>query len=125
MSDNTLKGTLYHKGKTETKNNFTFRSFVIFQDGKYPQYIPMQLAGDRCELLDPIGEGSEMTVDFDLQGRRYDKKDGSGEAFFLTLNAWRLTVTRPIAAHQPVKVAPPISNDVEDALLDDGKPMPF
>lgn len=92
-----LEGILHMKFETEVKGEkgFKSRGFVVETDGKYPQLVRLELAQDRCELIDNIQEGTPVKVGFDLRGREWQGK------YFTNLNAWRI---EPIgAAPQPLK----------------------
>lgn len=94
-----LEGTLHKKFDTETKGEKAFKSraFVVEVPGDYPQLIKLELAQDRCELIDSIQEGTPVKVYFDLRGREWQGK------YFTNLNAWRV---------QPMGAAP--SNNTQD-----------
>lgn len=79
--------------KTET---FTVRFFAIETDGQYPQPVKFQLVNDRCDLIDPIKEGEEITVWFDIRGNEWNGK------IINNLNAWK--IDRHVAT---ATVAPP------------------
>jgi hypothetical protein len=81
-----IEGRLHKKFETEKKTEtFQAREFVLeIQDGNYSQYIKFQLVQDRCGLLDPFAEGTDVKVYFDLRGREWNGK------YFTNLNAWRV-----------------------------------
>ena len=99
MSDLKIKGRLImvseRMKKTET---FTMRIFAIETDGQYPQKIKFQLANDRCDLIDPVKVGEEITVHFDIRGNEWEGK------IINNLNAWR------IERHISTATAPPPDN---------------
>jgi single-strand DNA-binding protein len=80
-----IEGVLHAKFDTEQKSNsFSIREFVLLTPGDYPQHIKFQLVQDKCALLDAVGEGTTLSVHFDLRGREYNGK------YFTTLNAWKV-----------------------------------
>ena len=81
-----VEGKLHKKFDTEQKSgSFQTREFVIIvEQGQYPQYIKFQLVQDRCEIIDPVPEGSDIKVYFDLRGREWQGK------YFTNLQAWRV-----------------------------------
>ncbi|MBY5957225.1 DUF3127 domain-containing protein [Membranicola marinus] len=91
MASFEISGKLFKKFETEQKTqSFSAREFVLeVNDNNYMQLIKFQLTQDRCGLLDPFEEGSEVKVHFDLRGREWNGK------YFTNLNAWKLE------AHQP------------------------
>ena len=73
---------------TET---FQKREFVVeyVENPSYPEYIKFELIQDRCTLLDPFNKGDEISVEFNLKGRKWEDKNGVVK-YFNTLQAWRL-----------------------------------
>ena len=74
----TYKGTLTHKGQTTTKGvkNYPVREFVVSPDttAKWVQEIKFELSGDNVSLIDDILIKDEVTVIFNLNGRKYNDK---------------------------------------------------
>lgn len=86
-----IKGRV--KSVSEVKQvteKFAKRELVIEvdPDGKYPQVVQFETSGDRNALLDDVGEGDIVTIQFDLRGRA--KKDGDGA--WNTLSVWKVKV---------------------------------
>lgn len=77
------------------KENNTFRSieFVVTDNSneKYPQHIPMSVSQGKCELLNDIKVGDEVTVNANVNGREYQDKNTLETKYFLSLNAWKIT----------------------------------
>jgi len=69
---------------------FTTREFVVTVPGQYEQHITLQCTQGRTALLDNLSVGDTVTVDYNLQGKQYTKKDGSGVAYFNSLVAWKI-----------------------------------
>ena len=95
-----ITGRLYKIFDTEQiKETFRKREIVIEQqDGKYPNFVKIELTQDRTGLVDGYSEGDEVTVSFDLRGREWNGK------FFTNLNGWRIQRAGGAEAQQP---APP------------------
>lgn len=111
-----LSGILFRKFPTEHKGDaFRTREFVLFIPGQYPEHIKFQLIQNNVELIDSMAEGWTIKVDFNIKGRQYNK-DGK-ENFFNSLTAWKITVENMTGAK-------PVSNEPEDATIDDS-PTPF
>lgn len=91
MASFEITGKLFKKFETEQKTqSFSAREFVLeVNDNNYMQLIKFQLTQDRCGLLDPYDEGSEVKVFFDLRGREWNGK------YFTNLNAWKLEAFQP------------------------------
>lgn len=75
---------------------FKKRDFVIKigAETTYPQEILLQFINDKCDIIDPYTIGTEVIVDFNLRGRRWDSPQGETK-FFNTLDAWKI---QPIGA---------------------------
>jgi hypothetical protein len=56
-------------------------------------------------MLDNFQVGDTVTVDINIRGKQYDKKDGSGHDYFTTIEAWKITkdVSAPTAGFDPTK----------------------
>ena len=66
-------------------SGFSKREFVVtMPDDRYPQDIKLDCVKDKCALLDPLQEGDEVKVTFDLRGNEYNGK------YYVNLTAWRI-----------------------------------
>lgn len=95
MASFNITGFLKQKGETtKVSEKFTKRDFVIDYDldQQYPQIMALQLAQDKCSLLDNLEVGQELKISFSIQSREYSK-DGVNKTYFNTINAWRLEPT--------------------------------
>lgn len=81
-----LTGTVKAIGETQSfASGFTKRQFVVTtDDDKYPQDIALEVAKDKCALLDAYRVGDPITVDFNLRGNEYNGK------YYVQLAAWKL-----------------------------------
>lgn len=107
------------KEERQVSESFKIREFVVTIDGegKYPQHIQLQTTNDKCESLNALTIGSDVTVSFNLRGREWtDTKNGEVKVFN-TLEAWRVDVgsgapqvgavpSQIPAAQQPVEFNP-------------------
>lgn len=88
-------GTIHHIADTQViSDKFSKREFVLYvEDEAYPQYsdhILLQLTQDKCDVIDAYGFRDKVKVQVNLQGREYERKDGTGKAYFNSLNAWKI-----------------------------------
>jgi hypothetical protein len=115
----------------QIKETFRKREFVVewAKDPQYPSPIMFEIVQDRCEQLDGFRVGEEVTVHFDLRGRRWQSPDGRVK-YFNTLQAWRLD---PVAGsqpaptqgfHQPPPVAPPLQSPAGATFAMPPQPAP-
>ena len=58
-----------------TPKGWQFRELVVEDDDpRYPQHIPIQFSGDRCDLLDCVRPGDYVRIAFDLAGRQWEER---------------------------------------------------
>ncbi len=74
--------------------SFKKRAFVLeyIENPQYPEYVSFELIQDKCDLLDGFSEGEEVTVHFNLRGRKWTNAEGIVK-YFNSLQAWRLEKT--------------------------------
>lgn len=122
-----IEGKLIKKYETESKSEkFQAREFVIETEGQYPQFIKFQLVQDRCSAVDPMNEGEQIKVYFDLRGRQWQDK------YFTNLNAWRVEKSAAQVAAAPAPGSfpvqePPFQNvsNGDEMLSEDVDDLPF
>lgn len=92
----------------QVSERFTKREFVveIADNPKYPQLVSFQATGDRCSLLDGLGAGDEVRVEFNLRGREWRSPSGDVK-YFTTLDAWKVERTSAAAAKAPSQQSMP------------------
>lgn len=127
-------GNVHYIGETEfVTERFSKREFVLHieneKNPKWDDYIQLQMTMDNCDLLDNIGFRDKVKVQVNLRGREYERKDGSGKAYFNSLDAWKIEVLEkaqqePDIPEQPVQPVQPVPEQPEqkDAVNDD---LPF
>ena len=88
----TIDGKLIEKSNTqEVSNSFKKREFVVeyAENPQYPEFVKFELIQSNCQQLDSFNIGDEMTISFNLKGRKWT--DPKGEVkYFNSLQAWRL-----------------------------------
>lgn len=74
----------------QVSESFKKREFVVsYLDGNYEQLIRFELKQNGTELIDSHKVGENVTVSFNLRGRKWQNKDGK-DMFFTTLEAWAI-----------------------------------
>ena len=96
-----IKGTIHAISKEQQiSDKFRKRDFVLHvaneANPQYDDYIQLQMTQDKCAKLDEVQVGYEVNVFVNLRGKEYSKKDGSGMAYFNTLEAWKFDVTKSV-----------------------------
>ncbi len=120
---NTLTGKLIIVNDTQTfTSGFQKREFVIEEtEGKYPQQIKFEVVKDKCEALDDLRIGSEMTVHYNIRGNEHNGKH------YVSLQAWKIEgesggrpISRPTqTAHNTAK------SNAYQPEPEDGDDIPF
>ena len=84
------KGKIKQVGTEEViSDKFKKRTIWIETDDQYPQTIEFQAAQDKCDLLNDVKEGQEVTIHFSLRGREWTNKEGVVKVFN-TLDLWKV-----------------------------------
>lgn len=86
-----ITGTLHEVyERQQISEKFVKREFILkTQDGNYEQFVKMQLTGDKCDLIDNYNIGDELCVQFNLNGRPYEKNGVT--TYFTSISAWRIS----------------------------------
>jgi hypothetical protein len=105
------------RGITEQKSEkFSVREFVVLDNTKpeYPDYIKFQLSNANCDLIDSFKQNDIIEVEFNLQGRKWEK-DGK-VSYFNTLSAWkvRLVSSATTIQSQTVNASTPVGDATND-----------
>lgn len=83
-----IKGRV--KAVSEVKQvteKFAKRELTLTVEGKYEQTLSFETSGDRNALLDVVGAGDMVTIQFDLRGR-----EGRDGRVWNTLSIWKVHV---------------------------------
>ncbi len=90
MSDAKVRGFVHLVEETKTfgQKGFRKRLLVLEQEnGRFPNYIPIDFTGDNCDSIDGLRVGDEIEVSYRLAGRRWQKDPQSEVKFFLNAEA--------------------------------------
>ena len=109
MNSFELKGTIYYKEETQqVSDKFKKREFVIEivneKNSEWNDFVKFQLVNDNCSKIDNAAIGSNVTVHFNINGRKWEK-DGK-TSFFNTITAWKIDIeqsTQQQATSQPTQ----------------------
>ncbi|MEQ8582738.1 MAG: DUF3127 domain-containing protein [Marinoscillum sp.] len=88
----TIDGKLIEKSPTQdVTDSFKKREFVVeyAENPQYPEFLKFELIQTNCQQLDGFEVGDEMTISFNLKGRKWNDPKG-GTKYFNSLQAWRL-----------------------------------
>lgn len=85
-----ITGTLkLIKETQQVSDKFQKREFVVATSEQYPQFISMELQGDKCDIIDVYGIGEEVVCDINLRGRMWTNPQGE-EKYFNTIVCWKI-----------------------------------
>ena len=85
---------------------------------QYPEFIKLESHGDKCEKLDELKVGDNITVHFNLRGKPWTDKSGK-TAYFNSLVVWKFDINQTVAG-APVK-----NNVASEAQEEDDSDLPF
>jgi len=91
----TIEGIIYKIFDVEQKTDrFKVRNFVLKTEDRYSPFISFQLTNKNTEVFeeDGIALGDEVEVSFDVGGKEYEARDGSGTKYFNVLTAWKILI---------------------------------
>jgi hypothetical protein len=72
-------------------DSFQKREFVVefSENPQYPEFLKFELIQNNCTQLDPFNVGDEISISFNLKGRKWTDPQGNVK-YFNSLQAWRL-----------------------------------
>ena len=88
----TLRGEVYHISPTQQiSDKFRKREIVIYQqEREFENFIKVEFSNHKCEALDRLTKGDDVTVDFALSGREWVNPKGE-TVYFTTLRGLGFT----------------------------------
>jgi len=84
------KGKIKQIGDEQViSDKFRKRTIWIETEDKFPQVVEFQAANDKCDLLNSLEVGAEITVHFNLRGKMWTNPSGEVKVFN-TLDLWKI-----------------------------------
>ncbi|MBN2236955.1 MAG: DUF3127 domain-containing protein [Bacteroidales bacterium] len=122
-----ISGKLIEKYDTQViSDRFKKREFVIEKKDSTPngfefvETIKFQLTQEKCEGLDPFAIGEDITVQFNIKGKRWEK---NGQvSYFNNLDAWKVEKQGSVVSSAPKTTSAPQTPPAEFDQSDD---LPF
>lgn len=113
-----LQGKVHEIGQTVVVNDkFSKRDLIIeyAENAMYPEYIKIEAHKDKCDKLDELRVGDDVTVHFNLKGRPFTNKEGI-TVYYNNIVLWKFDVNQTVAngatpALKPVNIAVPAGVD--------------
>ncbi len=90
MSEAKVKGVVHLIEETKTfgQKGFRKRLVVLEQDnGRFPNFIPVEFVQDACDQVDGLKIGNEVEVNYRLSGRKWQRDSESEVKYFLSCEA--------------------------------------
>ena len=115
-----LSGKLFEKfDEVQVSDSFKKREFVVeTSENNFTEHVKFQLLQDRCGLIDGIEVNEEVTVSFNIKGRRWEK-DGKVN-YFTNLDAWRIE-----KKSEGPDAPPPFTDEDVPFIPEDEDDLPF
>lgn len=110
-----IKAVVKFIGETQqVTEKFRKRDLVVtYADNPdYPEVLKFEASGDKCDKLDELRIGDDVTVHFNLKGREWVNKNGETQ-YFNTLSLWKWDVNQTVAGGAPSAQA--IATEVDDS----------
>lgn len=101
-----VQGKVKMVGETQTfgSNGFRKRELVVTTNEQYPQHVLVEFVQDKCDLLNGITEGQDITVSINLRGREWVNPQGESK-YFNSIQGWRVEAS-PLPQSKPQEQAP-------------------
>lgn len=87
-----VEGKIVEKYDTQNiKDSFRKREFVLeyAENPQYPEFVKFELIQSNCDQLDNLNVGDQVSVNFNLKGRKWTDPQGEVK-YFNSLQAWRI-----------------------------------
>lgn len=130
MSDSKVTGIVHLIEETKSfgAKGFRKRLVVLEQDnGRFVNYIPLDFIQDGCDQVDDLSVGDQITVQYRLSGRKWQRDPNSETKYFLSAEA--LSFERQgesVSKGAPKGSSKGNPNSALDAAsYDDGEDVPF
>lgn len=75
----------------QVSETFKKRTLVVTTDEQYPQHIEIEFNQDKCDLLNNLKVGQNVSVSINLQGREWVNPQGETK-YFNSIKGWRVEV---------------------------------
>lgn len=69
--------------------SFKKRELVVITEEQYPQYILIEFAQDKCDLLNNLQAGQDVKVSINLRGREWVNPQGETK-YFNSIQGWKI-----------------------------------
>lgn len=85
-----LSGKVHFIGQQiQVSETFCKRELVVKTDEQYPQFVSVNFIKDKCDLLNGLTLGQEVTVGINLRGREWTNPQGEVK-YFNDIQGWSI-----------------------------------
>ncbi len=124
-----IKGKLLEKYEVQNvSETFRKREFIVeyTENPQYPEFLKFELIQSNCDQIEQIPVGSDISVTFNLKGRKWTDRQGK-VVYFNSLQAWRVEqeATSPSGENIPGSEAPAPTEDWMSSGAADDDDLPF
>jgi len=98
------------------------RELVVTTDEQYPQSIMIEFGQDKCDLLNNLSIGQEVTIGINLGGREWVNPQGETK-YFNSIKGWRIESLSSDPTPEPKQEFPPKQPDGK--FPDNDNDLPF
>ena len=90
MNEALVQGVVHLVEETKTYGQKGFRKRLVVlkqENGRFPNFIPVEFIQDGCDLADDIREGETIEIKYRLGGRKWQRDQNSEVKYFLSCEA--------------------------------------
>ena len=127
MSESKVKGIVHLVEETKTYGQKGFRKRLLVleqENGRFPNFIPVEFVQDACDLVDDLNVGDEVEVSYRLSGRKWQRDPASEVKFFLSCEAINFQVLSGASA-DTTTAGGDANAALDEAAYDDDDDVPF
>lgn len=109
--------------ENQVSASYKKRELVVKTDEQYPQFINIEFAQDKCDLLNGLSIGQEVKVSINLGGREWVNPEGVSK-YFNSIKGWRIEklsdaptqTSQPVPTQQTFAPATNVTEEEQDDL---------
>jgi hypothetical protein len=79
--------------------SFQKRQLVVTTEEQYPQFIEINFVQDKCDLLNGLTVGQNVTVGINLRGREWVNPQGETK-YFNDIQGWKVSKSESVSTIQ-------------------------
>ncbi len=95
-----IKGKVHEIGEIQAiSDKFKKREIILeyAENPTYPEFIKIEVHNDKCDKLDELRAGDEITAHINLRGRAWTDK-ANKQSYFNSIQMWKFDIHKTVAA---------------------------